>query len=79
MTKWTKTRRDPGRSYEDEEKVERHKRMLARIRELVDSGLEAEPEVIKAAKAADPSITPEKLSEILTLFRDAVYERQRGR
>jgi hypothetical protein len=79
MTKWTKTRRDPGRNYVDEEKLERNRRMLARIYQLVDCGLEAEPEVIKAAKAADPEITPEKLEEVVILFRGAVYERQRGR
>jgi hypothetical protein len=79
MSKWTKTRRDPGRTYIDEEKVQRQKRMLARIQELVDCGLEAEPQVIEAAKAADPDITPEKLEEVLKLFRGAVYVRQRGR
>jgi len=78
MSKWTRTRRDPGRTYIDEEKVRRHKRMLARIHELVDCGIDAEPEVIEAARAADPGITPEKLEEVLTRFRAAVYGRQRG-
>lgn len=76
MSKWDKTRRDPGRSYLDEEKIERRKRMLTRIVELVESGIEAEPEVAAAAKEADPEITPEKLQEVITRFRDAVYERQ---
>jgi hypothetical protein len=76
MTKWTKTRRDPGRNYLDEERVERNRRMLARIRELVESGIEAEPEVVKAAKAANPEITQEELREVIMLFRDAVYSRQ---
>jgi hypothetical protein len=62
MSKWTKTGRDPGRTYLDEEKLQRKKRMLSRIFELVKVGLEAEPEVVVAAKEADPGITPEKLS-----------------
>jgi hypothetical protein len=76
MSKWEKTRRDPGRTYLDEKKLERRKRMLARIAELVESGIEAEPEVAAAAKEADPAITPEKLQEVIMRFRDAVYERQ---
>jgi hypothetical protein len=44
---------------------------------LVDCGIEAEPEVGAAAKKADPEITAEKLQELVRLFRDAVYERQR--
>lgn len=76
MTKWTKTRRDPGRNYLDEERLQRTRRMLARIHELVESGIEAEPEVVKAAKAVNPEITEEELKEVITLFRDAVYARQ---
>jgi hypothetical protein len=78
MRKWTKTRRDPARTYIDEEKVQRQKRMLARIHELVDCGIDAEPEVIAVAKAADPDVAPEKLEEVVTRFRAAVYGRQRG-
>ena len=79
MTKWTKTRRDPGRTYLDEERLQRNRRMLARVRELVECGIEAEPEVVEAAKAANPEITEEQLREVITLFRDAVYSRQRDR
>jgi hypothetical protein len=79
MGKWTKTRRDPGRDYVEEEKVQRFRRMLARIHELVESGIEAEPEVVKAAKAANPEITEEQLKEVIMLFRDAVYSRQHDR
>jgi type II secretory pathway component PulM len=79
MTKWTKTRRDPGRTYLDEERLQRTRRMLARVHELVESGIEAEPEVVQAAKAANPEITEEQLKEVITLFRDAVYSRQHGR
>jgi len=76
ITKWTKTGRDPGRTYLDEEKLQRRKRMLSRIFELVEVGLEAEPEVVVATKEADPGITPEKLKEVIMRFREAVYERQ---
>jgi len=79
MTKWTKTRRDPGRTYLDEERLQRNRRMLARVRELVECGIEAEPEVVEAAKAANPAITEEQLKEVVMLFRDAVYSRQHDR
>ena len=52
--------------------------MLARIHELVDCGIDAEPEVIEAAKAADPDVSPEKLEEVVTRFRAAVYAKQSG-
>lgn len=77
MSKWTKSRRDPSRSYTDEEKLERKKRMLSRLQEFVEAGIEAEPEFVAAAKEADPDISKEKLKELITLFRDAVYERQK--
>ena len=79
MTKWTKTRRDPGRAYLDEERIQRNRRMLARVRELVECGIEAEPEVVEAAKAANPEITEEQLKEVIMLFRDAVFSRQHDR
>lgn len=79
MTKWTKTRRDPGRTYLDKERLQRNRRMLARVRELVECGIEAEPEVVEAAKAANPAITEEQLKEVVMLFRDAVYSRQHDR
>jgi hypothetical protein len=79
MTKWTKTRRDPGRTYLDEERLQRNRRMRARLRELVECGIEAEPEVVKAAKEANPEITEEELREVIMLFRDAVYSRQHDR
>jgi hypothetical protein len=79
MTKWTRTRRDPGRTYLDDETLQRNRRMLARVRELVECGIEAEPEVVEAAKAANPEITEEELKEVIKLFRDAVYSRQHDR
>jgi hypothetical protein len=76
MSKWTRTRRDPGRSYTDEEKRERKQRILARLREFVAAGIEAEPAFIEAAKEADPDMSKEKLKELIMRFRGAVYERQ---
>jgi hypothetical protein len=76
MSKWTRTRRDPGRSYTDEEKRDRKRRMLARLHEFVEAGIEAEPEFVRAAKEADPGISTEKLKELIMRFRDAVSERQ---
>jgi hypothetical protein len=70
MTKWTRTRRDPGRTYLDEETLQRNRRMLARVRELVECGIEAEPEVVNAAKVANPEITEEQLKEVVMLFRE---------
>ena len=75
MTKWAKTRRDPGRNYVDDEKVERKKRMLAKARELLDYG--TEEDVRAAAKAANPDITEKELEVVLKRFRDAVSERGR--
>jgi hypothetical protein len=79
MAKWTKTRRDPGREYLDEQKLRRTSRMLARIHELVESGVEAEPEVVEVAKAAKPAITEDELKDVIMLFRDAVFSRQHDR
>ena len=76
MSKWTRTRRDPGRTYTDEEKRERRQGMQARLHDFVEAGIEAEPEFVKAAKEAEPGISKEKLKELVTLFRAAVYERQ---
>ena len=79
MTKWTRTRRDPGREYTDEEKRRRKQQMLARIYDFVEGGLEAEPDFVKAAKEADPEMSKVKLKELITLFRAAVSERRRDR
>jgi hypothetical protein len=76
MTKWTRTRRDPGRDYTDDEKRERKRQMLARLQEFVEAGIEAEPEFAKAAKEANPEISSEELKKLIMLFRGAVYERQ---
>jgi hypothetical protein len=50
MTKWSPNRRDHGRTYADEEALLRQRRMLSRIQEFVEAGIEAEPEVVAAQR-----------------------------
>lgn len=76
MSKWTKTRRDPGRTYTDET-TERTERMIARMRKFLEEGVpEDEPEFVAAVKAARPKITTSELKEVITQFRAVVSERQ---
>jgi len=77
MSKWTKTRRDPGRTYTNEG-TERTQRMLARMRQFLEDGVpEDEPEFVIAVKAAKPGITPEELANLIMQFRDVVFARRR--
>jgi hypothetical protein len=78
MTKWTRTRRDPGRESTDEQKLRCKRQMLTRSYDFVEGGLEAEPDFVKAVKEVEPGISKEKLKELTMLFRAAVYERQRA-
>jgi hypothetical protein len=76
MSKWTKTRRDPGRSYTDET-TERTERMIARMRKFLKVGVhEDEAEFVVAVKSANPKISPSELKEVIKQFHDAVSERQ---
>ncbi len=76
MSKWTKTRRDPGRSYKDAT-TERTERMIARVREFLEEGVpEDEPEFIAAVKEAKPKIAASELKDVITQFRAVVSERQ---
>ncbi|HTZ95706.1 MAG TPA: hypothetical protein VMB18_04875 [Terriglobales bacterium] len=76
MSKWTRTRRDPGRTYADETS-ERTERMIARIRKFMKEGVpEDESEFVEAVKAANPKIAPSELKEVIKQFRDVVSERQ---
>jgi hypothetical protein len=76
MSKWTRPRRDPGRSYTDED-TERTERLIARVRKFLEEGVpEDEPEFVAAVKAAKPKITAGELKEVIKQFRAAVYERQ---
>jgi hypothetical protein len=76
MSKWTKTRRDPDRTYTDEN-TKQTERMIARMREFLEEGVpEDEPEFVAAVKAAKPKITASELKEVIKQFRDVVSERQ---
>jgi len=76
MTKWTKTRRDPGRTYCDPEEAAKLRRDVQRVRELVEKGLDAEPEYVELINKLAPEMTAARRKELIRQFRDAVYERQ---
>jgi hypothetical protein len=76
MTKWTKTRRDPGRTYCDPEEAAKLRRDVQRVQELVKRGLDAEPEYVELINKLDPKMTAERRRELIRQFRDAVYEQQ---
>ncbi len=76
MSKWKSTRRDPGRTYQDEDEIKQLRRDVARVRELVEIGLEAEPEYVEVINRLEPGMTKERRKELIMQFRDAVYERQ---
>jgi len=76
MTKWTKTRRDPGRTYCDPEEAAKLRRDVQRVQELVRQGLDAEPEYVELINKLDPKMTSEKRKELIKQFRDAVYDQQ---
>jgi len=76
MSKWTRTRRDPGRTYTDET-TERRERMIAEVRRFLKEGVpEDEPGFVEAVKAANPKLSPSELKEVIKQFRDVVSERQ---
>jgi hypothetical protein len=76
MTKWTKSRRDPGRTYCDPDEAARLRHDVQRVRELVEKGLDAEPEYVELINKLDPKMTREKRKELIRQFRDAVYAQQ---
>jgi hypothetical protein len=76
MTKWTKTRRDPGRAYCDPEEAAKLRRDVQRVQELVRKGLDGESEYVKLINKLDPKMTPERRKELIKQFRDAVYAQQ---
>ena len=76
MSKWARTRRDPGRIYSDED-TERTERMIARVRNFLEEGVpEDEPEFVVAVKEAKPKITARELRDVIMQFRAVVFERQ---
>jgi hypothetical protein len=81
MSKWTKTRRDPERTYENEEEAKLLRNTMKRISELVAEAAagndEAEPEYIRIINRLEPEMTKERRKELIRQFRDAVADRQR--
>jgi hypothetical protein len=76
MSRWTRTRRDPGRIYTDET-TERAERMIGRVRKFLEEGVpQDEAEFVEAVKAAKPKITASELKEVIKQFRDVVSGRQ---
>ena len=77
MSKWTKTRRDPGRTYIDEDKRQRRERMLARLARFIEEAVpEDEADFVAALKEARPEISAKDLREAITQFHGAIYARQ---
>jgi len=89
MTKWTKTRRDPGRTYEDEsekQKAAATRRAMDEARldlpYLLDPEMdddEAELRYIEGLKRWLPDIEGKEIEEKVRLFRDARISKKRGR
>lgn len=84
MSKWTKTRRDPGRTYQDEAAAKEFHDALRRVKELVaeaaEGNTEAESEYVRIINRT-PEMNIEKRKELIRQFRDAVadHQRQHGR
>jgi uncharacterized membrane protein YdbT with pleckstrin-like domain len=85
MSKWTKTRRDPSRVYQDEQEAQRLRQDMKRIADLVVEAAhgseEAEPEYVRIINRLEAGMEKERRKELITQFRDAVadHQRQRGR
>ena len=84
MSKWTKTRRDPGRTYQDEQEAMQLREDFKRVKELVAEAAmgndEAESAYVGIINRV-PGMEKEKRKELIKQFRDAVadHQRQRGR
>jgi len=83
MSKWTKSRRDPGRTYQDEDEARLLREDMKRISELVAEAAagndEAEPEYVRIINRLEPGMTKERRKELIRQFRDAVADHQRQR
>lgn len=76
MSKWTRTRRDPERTYCDPDEVRKLRRDVRRVKELVAKGLDAEPEYVELINQLDAGMSPQKRKKLIMQFRDAVYVQQ---
>ena len=64
MSKWTRTRRDPTRTYIDDETRIRNARIVERMRTFLEEGtIEDEPAFVQIVKDAIPKITKEELKK----------------
>jgi len=85
MSKWTKTRRDPGRTYQPEEEAKQLRDAMRRVKELVaeaaEGNEEAESTYVAIINRVEPGMGKERRKELIRQFRDAVadHQRQRGR
>jgi hypothetical protein len=76
MGKWTRTRRDPERTYCDPEEAKKLRRDVQRVKELVAKGLDAEPEYVEFINQLNPRMNPKERKKLIMQFRDAVYDQQ---
>jgi uncharacterized tellurite resistance protein B-like protein len=85
MSKWTKTRRDPGRIYQNDEEAKLLRDDLKRVKELIaeaaEGNDEAESTYVAIVNRLEPKMDKEKRKDLIKQFRDAVadHQRQRGR
>lgn len=84
MSKWTKTRRDPGRTYQHEQETKLLRDDMKRVKELIaeaaEGNEEAETTYVGIINRLEPMMTKEKRKDLIRQFRDAVadHRRQRG-
>lgn len=76
MSKWTRTRRDPERTYCDPEEARKLRRDVQRVKELVAKGLDAESEYVELINELNPGMSAEQRKKLIRQFRDAVYDQQ---
>ena len=79
MSKWNRTRRDPGRTYDDEAARELRKDVKSRLQELIEIGLDAESDYVDLINTLEPGMTKDRRKELIRQFRDAVADHQRQR
>jgi hypothetical protein len=83
VSKWTRTRRDPGRTYQAEEEAKRLREDVNRVRELVreaaEGNQEAEPDYVRIINRLHPNLNKEDRKDLIKQFRDAVADQRRLR
>lgn len=81
MSKWTKTRRDPSRTYQHEQEAKQLRDDLKRVKELIaeaaEGNDEAESTYVGIINRLEPTIGKEKRKDLIRQFRDAVADHQR--